>query len=616
MKKLSKLLIPVSMVLVLAVIPTASASINRYWPVFTNPNFSNGCQGWNLSATSGSSATCVNAYNSWVSSTKVVVGQRSAQNPALAYDPAIGKFIMSWVGINCCSFNINMISSSDMTNWNNQVTLSIGASSAAGCLDPEVIDSTYDPDNGKVYIAYLHVDVTIGGCNANQVYVFSTSDGTTASSISLVTSTITCSPTCGGDNQMSGPSITYDTVNHRFVVANMRNQAITTCDPTGHCSTSELHNLLTYTSTDGVNWAGGQMVNVSPVSTNVRPDIAYLNGNYYLSYIDGAGSFGIHILRSPDLNTWTVISNPNQQSYQTPEISYNPSESKYHLDWKGTNSQINDALSSDAINWSPPSVFETTQNEPSVDYNPTSQTMLLAWAGTDCCIGGTLNVEQYDHFSTSTTAFQSYSTCNGCGYAGSFASQSSSAPFSSNYLQRQCISSDCSSFTETGYSYTFSVGFSLTQFAQIGPSGSWFNYGLSLYVSWSGPVGPCGFSTMQLILDLKDNGGVNIYNCDNTRHLYFVEVAIDQSNGSPTLAAQSYGVTMNVYNALSHWGLPDGSITTGGVESQTNGYQLTVVYGQAQLGVNYTNACFGSACSPQACRPNPCPLVADAKANK
>ncbi len=570
MKKLSKLLIPVSMVLVLAVIPTASASINEYWPVFTNPNFSNGCQGWNLSATSGSSATCINAYNSWVSSTKVVVGQRSAQNPALAYDPAIGKFIMSWVGINCCSFNINMISSSDMTNWSNQVALSIGASSAGACTD--TLDSTYDPDNGRVYVAYLHVDTLLTGiCNANQVYVFYTSDGTTASNIALVTSTPTCSGGCGTDNQMSGPSITYDTTNHRFVVANMRDQNI---------SGQTFFNLFTYTSTDGINWSGGQMVNVSPASTNVRPDIEYLNGNYYLTYVDGTGS--IHILRSPDLNTWTVISNPSQNSYNTPEINYNPSESRYHLDWRGTDSQINDALSSDAVNWGPPSVFETTQNEPSVAYNPTSQTQLLAWAGTDCCIGGTLNVEQYDHFSTSTTAFQSYSTCNGCGYAGSFAQR-----------------------------------FSLSQFAQLGGSSSWFNYGLSLYISWSGPVGPCGFSTMQLILDLKDNGGVNIYNCDNTRHLYFVEVAIDQSNGNPTLSPQSYDVTMNVYNALSHWGLPDGGITTGGVESQTNGYQLTVVYGQAQLGVNYTNACYGPACSPQACRPNPCPtIITDTKTSK
>jgi len=150
----------------------------------------------------------------------------------------------------------------------------------------------------------------------------------------------------------------------------------------------------------------------------------------------------------------------------------------------------------------------------------------------------------------------------------------------------------------------------LFQFAQIGPSCSWFNDGLSLYVSWTGPVGPCGFSSLQLILDLKDNGGVNTYNCDNTRHLYFVEVAIDQSNGTPTLSQQSYDVTMNVYNALSHWGLPDGAITTGGVESQTNGYQLTVVYGSAQLITNFVNACFGSGCSPQACRPNPCPTIA------
>ena len=597
------------MVLVLAVIPTTSASISRYWPVFTNPAFSNGCQSWNLSATSGSSATCINAYNSWVSSTKVVIEQRSAQNPTLAYDPSIGKFIMSWVGINCCAFNINMISSSDMTSWGNQVTLSIGASAAAACTD--TLDSTYDPDNGRVYVAYLHVDTLLTGiCNANQVYVFYTSDGTTASNIALVTSTPTCSGGCGTDNQMSGPSIAYDTTNHRFVVANMRDQNI---------SGQTFFNLFTYTSTDGISWSGGQMVNVSPPSTNVRPDIEYLNGNYYLTYVDGTGS--IHILRSPDLNTWTVISNPSQNSYNTPEINYNPSESRYHLDWRGTDSQINDALSSDAVNWGPPSVFETTQNEPSVAYNPTSQTQLLAWAGTDCCIGGTLNVEQYDHFSTSTTAFQSYSTCNGCGYAGSLAQQSSSAPFSSNYLHDSCFSFDqygnCTGFIRNGYSYSFTVGFSLTQFAQLGPSGSWFNYGLSLYVSWGGPVGPCGFSTLQLILDLKDNGGVNIHNCDNNRHLYFVEVAIDESNGSPTLAAHSYDVTMKVYDALSNWGLPDGSITGGWVGSQTNGYQLTVVYGQAQLGVNFTNACFGSGCSPQACRPNPCPtIITDTKTSK
>src|SRR5207249_1547533 len=177
--------------------------------------------------------------------------------------------------------------------------------------------------------------------------------------------------------------------------------------------------------------------------------------------------------------------------------------------WAGTY----ESTSQDASSWSAPASLPFSGCCSALAYNTKSQRLLAGFrTSSGCCSAPYLDVIQYHSFTTGTTTFQSHVSCNGCGYAGSLAQQSGSAPFSSNYLHQQCISSNCSSFTETGYSYTFSVGFSLTQFAQLGGSGSWFNYGLSLYISWSGPVGPCGFSTMQLILDLKDNGGLNIYN--------------------------------------------------------------------------------------------------------
>src|SRR5437667_12191081 len=92
MKKLHKLLIAVSMVLVLAVIPTCSASISRYRAVFTNANFSNGCQGWNLSSTAPpSSPTCTNSYSHWDTSTQVQLSETSCLRPALVGTPSTAQ---------------------------------------------------------------------------------------------------------------------------------------------------------------------------------------------------------------------------------------------------------------------------------------------------------------------------------------------------------------------------------------------------------------------------------------------------------------------------------------------------------------------------------------------
>jgi len=61
------------------------------------------------------------------------------------------------------------------------------------------------------------------------------------------------------------------------------------------------YDLFTYKSTDGVNWVE-QMVNVSPLSANVRPDIKFINGKYFLTYNSG-GNGDAHILTSTDLST-------------------------------------------------------------------------------------------------------------------------------------------------------------------------------------------------------------------------------------------------------------------------------------------------------------------------
>ena len=602
MKKLHKLLIAVSMVLVLAVIPTGSASISRYWPVFTNANFSNGCQGWNLSSTAPpSSATCTNSYSQWDTSTQVQLSETSWLGPALVWNPSTAKMFMAWFGSDSIG-QLNVIQSTDMVNWNNKVHWAAPGTCCDWSNNQVGLDLTYNSDNQKIYLVYLIDEITnlCPTCtHSYQIWVQSSSDGMTWSSPAQV-----ATESLDGQSGKTGPfypSLTYDSTRHQFELAVYNFD--TNLD------------VYTYTSSDGISWSSPQVLfyNNSPLRATTIGYLRYLNGNYYLTYEISNTQY---LLKSSDGNTWTS-SVTISTGYYSGIIAYDSLEGLYHVIWGGTY----ESTSQDAISWSAPASL-SFGGWSALAYNTNSQ-LLLSGFRTDsgCCSAPYLNVIQYHVFTTGTTSFQSHVSCNGCGYAGSFAQQSGSAPFSSNSLHDSCYSYDqygnCTGFIRNGYSYSFTVGFSLTQFAQLGPSGSWFNYGLSLYVSWGGPVGPCGFSTLQLILDLKDNGGVNIHNCDNNRHLYFVEVAIDESNGSPTLAAHSYDVTMKVYDALSNWGLPDGSITGGWVGSQTNGYQLTVVYGQAQLGVNFTNACFGSGCSPQACRPNPCPtIITDTKTSK
>ena len=331
----------------------------------------------------------------WDSTTKFTLGERAAQGPAIVYDPGIGKVIMAWIGTDT-SYSVNVIQSSDMKTWTDKRTLS-GTSGSASCTEP--------PDmvvvNNQIYLAYLQVDMTgaTGSiCNANHLYVIHSSDGKSWSSPpTLITSTPVCTDVqgCSSWNQMSGGSITYDTTNNRFVAAAMK--VANSCNPpSGGCP--DLFNLYTYTSPDGTSWAE-QPFNASPPSTNVRPDIKFINGQYFLTYNSGSNG-NANIETSTDLITWNVGSIPPLQSAHTFRISYNPSEALYHLTWQGTDfsNQINDAISSDGLNYPTKYVFESTQDEPSEAWNPITKTLITAWTGTDCCGGGSLNVMQYVGF--------------------------------------------------------------------------------------------------------------------------------------------------------------------------------------------------------------------------
>jgi len=140
----------------------------------------------------------------WDSSTKVTLGERSYQGPAVVWDPGLVKTFMAWTGIDS-SHSLNVISSSDMKTWSNKVTLSLGASTIGQCVDS--LDMVYYPTSPSIYIAYNQVDTTFGWCNANHIYVIYSNDGTSFSPPCLVTSTPVCTNDqgCASENQMSGP---------------------------------------------------------------------------------------------------------------------------------------------------------------------------------------------------------------------------------------------------------------------------------------------------------------------------------------------------------------------------------------------------------------------------
>ncbi len=310
----------------------------------------------------------------WDTNTQRTLGERSLEGPALAYNTAMGKMFMLWIGIDCCNpgHSLNFISSTDMINWSNKHTTSLSAGSAGTCIVG--LDMVFDPDNNQMYVIFVQAPLS-GGCGTGtteNLIVFHTPDG-----ISLLDQTTLDSSSSG----FCSPTIAYNTASRTF--------AATSC--------SHL-----YTSSNGSNWSSAGQIAIGGSVICCSSEIRFITGSYYLTWEDTSNN--IHIATSPDLNTWTTISNPAFQTFLRPRLSFYPAEgSVYHLDWQGTNNcgiscgGINDALSSSAQNWGPNNAFQSTQNEPVVVYNPSLQVLLMAWTGTDCCIGGSLNVMQY-HF--------------------------------------------------------------------------------------------------------------------------------------------------------------------------------------------------------------------------
>lgn len=307
----------------------------------------------------------------WDTSTQVVLSQQAIWGPVLVYSSVSNKFFIVWEGTDQCCHSLNFISSADLKTWGSATVTGLTAGSWASCDTP--LDMTYDSSNGNMYIVYNNVQAsTAGKCLNYYLRVFHTSDGSTLSSESLVASS---------SSYIGSPSITYDSARNQFVLA--------TTDEynTGH--------VFVYTSQDGVSWGSSQTVVVG--SNELRAlgsQIRFINGNYYLSYIDT--SRNIRILRSSDANTWSAWSSPPQTTYgSSPSLSYDPAEGWFHLNWQGTDNGINDAISSDAQTWGSPTTFQSTQAALSLDYTPNAQTLLMAWAGTNCLSCGNLNVMQY-----------------------------------------------------------------------------------------------------------------------------------------------------------------------------------------------------------------------------
>jgi hypothetical protein len=314
----------------------------------------------------------VRASNQWDSSTKVTLPETSSEDTGMAYDSHLGKMFIAWAGTDLAN-TLNVESSSDLSNWGNKVVLPYSAYTGNGGA---MVDITYDGSNQKLYVSYSHFDA---GSNCLNYLVTSSSDGVSWSS------PVQVSNTCNNVTAY-GFSIAY---------SGAANQLVATADN---------QRLQIYKSTDGITWSGGTAVYCNGVNPNPANSarIRYANGNYFLSFSMPGNGFNIFVMKSSDLVSWGCTQS-TQSSYDPPTVEYYPGDGLYHLEWHGTgNNNINDATSSDGVNWGSPFVSsETTGLSPAITYDPaiSGQQLALLWVGTCFLCNGQLNIEQYTHFS-------------------------------------------------------------------------------------------------------------------------------------------------------------------------------------------------------------------------
>jgi hypothetical protein len=311
------------------------------------------------------------ASYTWAAPTSLA--QIAYEGPALAYNPGLGKVFMAYPPGNQCCGTVNVISSSDMTTWNNNID-------THQTVTPGKLGLVYNSDDQRMYIAYSDFTDITG--TAAHVYVISSSDGAIWSTPTLVLDDFDCS-NCPGYG-INGPMIVFDNPNHRLLL-----------EYASFVSTgggSEVFLNQSYGPVFGRNWSALSTNPVSLGGIGIRvydtPYLSSINGKLYMAYVTMDKS--LHVIQSTDGITWGSKVDISGQTGYAMAIDYNPNEGLFHLFWQGTDGPhtLNDITSPDALSWSGQIVFSGPNPAETDDYFALSYVsslgrLLVGFTGTD-----------------------------------------------------------------------------------------------------------------------------------------------------------------------------------------------------------------------------------------
>ncbi len=331
-------------------------------------------------------------YNWTFSITKL--SEYSHTGAALAYDSNLQKTFWAYGSqidqgdclLNPCSLDV--VSSTDTTTWANNVDTGYGENG-------EALGITYNTDDQRLYIAFS----TCGGCptdfTTHDMYVTSSSDGTSGSWSSRA-SVDSYFENANNAYPNYGPSIVFDSTNHRLVISEA---TISTS-----CNCAQVFLYQSSGPNYSQNWS---KISSNPVSVGgaaiavwSAPALVFLNGKLYMAYVDLGN--GLHVIQSTDGITWTNKVDFAGQAGYLVGLAFNPVEQSFHMLNVGVTSPfyLYDNTSPDGITWTGPiklsgAMSANSLNAPSMTFVPNKNVLVLGYTGTDgsgtCpCHGGYL----------------------------------------------------------------------------------------------------------------------------------------------------------------------------------------------------------------------------------
>jgi len=323
-----------------------------------------------------------NAWSTWVSSYftqpklgwnnagKIVPGPTTAADPSIVYSPNPSKEFMFFMSTSSCSSTVSPSGHLEFITSTNSFSSSSGVTDTGLCAsfdfpDGGWVDSTYNPHDGNVYVAFIGSNSAINIVKLNP----------SSQSWSVVS--------FGSAKRVS---ITYDPFYTRLLIA---------WDVISNSNTP-----VTYLSqsTDGVSWSGmGQVVaGGSAIYSSEGSFIRYGNGELVIGYTDNgtpgtiaSGTIKVTYSTSISANSisWaTPITNllGTQSSKVRPTLAFNPTEATWHLSWVGTDQHLNDLESAFLGDWGDKFVSGDLSNLPlALGYVANTGELLMGWAGTD-----------------------------------------------------------------------------------------------------------------------------------------------------------------------------------------------------------------------------------------